>query len=103
PGLRGVGLGGEGAGESLQRTFADVEDLAVDCRFGDCSHTAEPGCAVLAAIGAGVIGQRRLDSYRKLEREQEWFAARTDARLRAERTGRWKAIHKQQRALRPRP
>ncbi|WP_337060132.1 ribosome small subunit-dependent GTPase A [Kineococcus sp. G2] len=103
PGLRAVGLRGGGAAESLQRTFADVEDLAVDCRFGDCTHTSEPGCAVLAAIGAGVVDRRRLDSYRKLEREQEFLAARTDARLRAERTQRWKAIHRQQRAHRPRP
>ncbi|WP_432483631.1 ribosome small subunit-dependent GTPase A [Kineococcus esterisolvens] len=103
PGLRSVGLGAEGSTESLQRTFADVEDLAVDCRFADCSHTSEPGCAVLSAIEAGVVDRRRLDSYRKLEREQEWFAARTDARLRAERAQRWKVIHKQQRAHRPRP
>ncbi|WP_432505487.1 ribosome small subunit-dependent GTPase A [Kineococcus arenarius] len=102
PGLRSVGLGAEGSAESVQRTFADVEDLAVDCRFADCTHTCEPGCAVLAAIEAGVVERRRLDSYRKLEREQEWFAARTDARLRAERAQRWKVIHKQQRAHRPR-
>ncbi|WP_432496582.1 ribosome small subunit-dependent GTPase A [Kineococcus gypseus] len=103
PGLRSVGLGAEGPAPSVERAFADVEDLAVDCRFSDCTHACEPGCAVLAAIDAGVIGRRRLESYRKLEREREFFAARTDARLRAERAGRWKAIARQQRAVRPRP
>jgi len=101
PGLRSVGVaGGE---EGVDRVFGDVEDLAVDCRFADCGHRSEPGCAVLAAIGAGVLSARRLDSYRTLVREQERFAARTDARLRSERLRAWKAVAKQQRAHRPRP
>lgn len=101
PGLRSVGLADLDAG--LHRAFADVEDLAVDCRFADCAHEGEPGCAVRAAIGAGLLLQRRLDSYRRLEREQQHFAARTDARARAELTRRWKAVARQQRAHRPRP
>jgi ribosome biogenesis GTPase / thiamine phosphate phosphatase len=92
PGLRSLGVGE--LGEGLDRTFADVEEVAVDCRFSDCSHTAEPGCAVLAAIAAGVMDERRLDSYRRLEREQAWFAARTDARLAAARRSEWKKLVK---------
>ncbi|WP_338074696.1 ribosome small subunit-dependent GTPase A [Kineococcus vitellinus] len=88
PGLRTLGVAD--LEEGLERTFSDVEEVAVDCRFADCSHTAEPGCAVLAAIDAGVFSARRLESYRKLQREQEWFASRTDARLRAERRREWK-------------
>lgn len=90
PGLRSLGVGD--LGDALDRTFADVEEIAVDCRFSDCSHTREPGCAVLAAIGSGVFEQRRLDSYRKLEREQAWFATRTDARLAADRRREWKKV-----------
>ncbi|CAM06211.1 ribosome biogenesis GTPase [Saccharopolyspora erythraea NRRL 2338] len=96
PGLRGVGL--FGAEEGLERTFAEIEELALGCRFTDCVHHTEPGCAVLAAIESGEISARRLDSYRKLQRENAWMAARSDARLRAEREERWKVITKQQRA-----
>ncbi|WP_036531889.1 ribosome small subunit-dependent GTPase A, partial [Nocardia cyriacigeorgica] len=67
PGLRGVGLWE--ASEGLERTFSDIEALAADCRFSDCAHDAEPGCAVRAAIDSGAITERRLDSYRKLARE----------------------------------
>lgn len=95
PGLRGVGL--YEATEGLQQTFAEIEELAERCRFADCAHQSEPGCAVLEAIEDGVLPQRRLDSYHKLLRENEWIASRTDARLRAERTNRWKTIHKAQR------
>ena len=58
---------------------------------------------MLAAIGAGLLPQRRLDIYHTLAREQQRFSARTDARVRAERTRQWKAVAKHQRAHRPRP
>ncbi|MDT0264886.1 ribosome small subunit-dependent GTPase A [Streptomyces sp. DSM 44915] len=96
PGLRGVGL--FDAAEGLEQVFAEIEELAADCRFTDCAHQAEPGCAVLAAIEAGTLPARRLASYRKLLRESAWAAARTDARVRAERTDRLKAITRHQRA-----
>ena len=102
PGLRGVGLwlGGEG----LDRAFADVEDLALTCRFNDCGHNSEPGCAVLAAIDDGSLEERRLASWRKLQREAQWIARRTDARLRAEEGRRWKAISvEMRRSRRARP
>jgi ribosome biogenesis GTPase len=86
PGLRGVGLYG---GEGLAQAFAEIEELSADCRFDDCSHRSEPGCAVLAAIEDGTLPQRRLDSYFKLQRENEWIASRTDARLAKERQRMW--------------
>jgi ribosome biogenesis GTPase len=92
PGLRTLGVAE--LGDGLERTFADLDEVAVDCRFSDCSHTNEPGCAVLSAIDAGVFEQRRLDSYRRLEREQAWFASRTDHRLAAERRKEWKKLVK---------
>ncbi|WP_223734206.1 ribosome small subunit-dependent GTPase A [Streptomyces purpurogeneiscleroticus] len=88
PGLRGVGMWD--AEEGLARTFTDVEELAARCRFHDCAHTAEPGCAVLEAVDAGDLPQRRLDSYRKLLRENQRIVAKTDARLRAELRRDWK-------------
>jgi ribosome biogenesis GTPase len=88
PGLRGVGLWD--AEEGVGRVFADVGELARACRFHDCAHTTEPGCAVLAAVGDGILPERRLDSYRKLLRENRYLAARTDARLRAELRRDWK-------------
>ncbi|KNB53380.1 ribosome small subunit-dependent GTPase A [Streptomyces caatingaensis] len=88
PGLRGVGLWDASSGVS--RTFSDVESLAASCRFHDCAHDGEPGCAVTAAVASGELGHRRLESYRKLLRENERIAARTDARLRAELRREWK-------------
>ncbi|MBO2457035.1 ribosome small subunit-dependent GTPase A [Actinomadura sp. LCR2-06] len=97
PGLRGVGL--FDAADGLRRAFADVEDLAEGCRFGDCAHMSEPGCAVLAAVADGSLPQRRLDSYRKLLRENAWIASRSDARLRAEERDKWKAVSRWQRRM----
>jgi len=91
PGLRGVGLWE--AEESVDRVFADIEALAARCRFADCGHDSEPGCAVLGALESGELAERRLASWRKLRREAEWIAARHDARLRAERVKAWKRIH----------
>jgi ribosome biogenesis GTPase len=88
PGLRGVGLFDAGSG--LSQVFAEIEELAADCRFQDCSHQAEPGCAVLAALADGTLPHRRLDSYRKLLRENAWIASRTDQRLRSELRREWK-------------
>ena len=101
PGLRGVGL--IDAEDGVAATFADVEALVADCRFADCSHTSEPGCAVLAAVEDGSLPLRRVESWRKLQREMAWMASRTDARLRAERARQWKTIAKANRsANRPR-
>ena len=88
PGLRGVGVMDAEAG--LQQVFADVEELAAECRFADCGHDGEPGCAVQRALDEGELSFRRLDSYRKLQRENRRMAARTDARLRAEMHRVWK-------------
>lgn len=92
PGIRRVGL--YDVGEGLAQAFADLEELAADCRFTDCAHDAEPDCAVLAAIEAGDLPARRLDDWRKLRREAAWIASRTDARLRSERLREWKIIHR---------
>jgi len=88
PGLRGIGLFDAESG--LSQVFAEIERLAQDCRFHDCSHQSEPGCAVLAALAGGTLPHRRLESYRKLLRENAWIASRTDQRLRAEMRREWK-------------
>ncbi|MFI6103387.1 ribosome small subunit-dependent GTPase A [Streptomyces sp. NPDC051310] len=91
PGLRGVGLWDAGTG--VGQVFSEIEDLAEGCRFHDCAHESEPGCAVLAAIEDGSLPERRLDSYRKLLRENRRIVAKTDARLRAEMLKDWKRIN----------
>ncbi|HTL23817.1 MAG TPA: ribosome small subunit-dependent GTPase A [Mycobacteriales bacterium] len=96
PGLRGVAL--HAADDGLALAFSDVEDLASACKFADCAHVGEPGCAVLASVEGGDLGQDRVDAWRKLQRELAFQARRTDARLRSEESKRWKAISKAQRA-----
>jgi ribosome biogenesis GTPase len=96
PGLRGVGLWDAESG--VGQVFSEIEELAGDCRFHDCAHEAEPGCAVLAAVEAGTLPERRLDSYRKLLRENQWIVAKTDARLRSEIRREWKKKGAQGRA-----
>ncbi|MEV0491761.1 ribosome small subunit-dependent GTPase A [Streptomyces atratus] len=88
PGLRGVGLWDAEAG--VGQLFSDVEELAQECRFHDCNHESEPGCAVLAAVEDGALPERRLDSYRKLLRENQRIVAKTDARVRSEIRRDWK-------------
>ncbi|GHC55856.1 ribosome small subunit-dependent GTPase A [Streptomyces flavofungini] len=88
PGLRGVGL--YDAGTGVGQVFSEIEALAEGCRFQDCAHVAEPGCAVLAALEDGTLPERRLDSYRKLIRENQRIVAKTDARVRADMRREWK-------------
>jgi ribosome biogenesis GTPase len=95
PGLRAVGM--TDAQEGLAAAFADIEELAAGCRFADCSHAGEPGCAVLAAVAAGALPEERLGSWHKLQREAQVAAMKSDARLRAEEVRRWKIIHKRAR------
>lgn len=97
PGLRGVALHGTAA-EGLSRAFAEVEELASACRFADCGHVGEPGCAIAASVEAGDLAQRRVDSWRKLQRELAFQARRGDARLRAEERAKWKSRAKTQRS-----
>jgi ribosome biogenesis GTPase / thiamine phosphate phosphatase len=82
PGLREVQLWD--ADEGIEQAFADVDDLAAGCRFNDCAHEQEPGCAVQEAIDEGRFPRERLQSYRALQRELQRLAAKQDARLRAE-------------------
>jgi ribosome biogenesis GTPase len=72
--------------------FEDIEALALECRFRDCAHAREPGCAVQAAVDDGTLALDRLRSWRKVQRELEAIAARTDHRLRAARKKRWKEL-----------
>ncbi|MCX4844350.1 ribosome small subunit-dependent GTPase A [Streptomyces sp. NBC_00893] len=88
PGLRGVGLWDAEAG--VGQVFSEIEELAGQCRFHDCAHESEPGCAVLAAIEDGSLHERRLDSFRKLIRENQRIVAKTDARMRSEMLRDWK-------------
>ncbi|HET6482691.1 MAG TPA: ribosome small subunit-dependent GTPase A [Actinoplanes sp.] len=79
PGIRGVGL--LNTAEGLDRAFADVAALADRCRFDDCRHESEPGCAVALAVADGSLMPRRLSSWRKLRHEIEVESARRTARL----------------------
>jgi ribosome biogenesis GTPase / thiamine phosphate phosphatase len=90
PGLRGAGVWLDGDG--LAQAFPEIDELVTQCRFSDCGHRSEPGCAVLSAVDEGSLPQRRLDSWRKLQREAAWVAARGDARLRAEQGRQWKLL-----------
>jgi ribosome biogenesis GTPase len=95
PGIRelqlaaGGGAGGLGAGDALEEAFADVDALALSCRFSDCAHVSEPGCAVRAALADGSLARDRYASWQKLQRELRAIALRTDARLRKEERKRW--------------
>ena len=79
-----------------------MAELAGRCRFRDCRHVDEPGCAVAAAVAAGTLSARRVASHAKLEREVAWLRDRYDARLRAEQRRRWREIARAMRSS-PRP
>jgi ribosome biogenesis GTPase len=70
PGMRELGM--LGVGEGLDEVFTDIGELAANCRFTDCSHAREPGCAVRAAIERGELGEEHLQSYVKLRKESAY-------------------------------
>lgn len=97
PGVRGLGLWDSDAG--IDVAFADIAELAQQCRFRDCKHSDEPGCAVLEAVEAGELAQARLNSYRSLvseveatrkkrEESQHMRGEKASDRKRQKRTGR---------------
>ena len=88
PGMREFGLTGNTL--SIDSVFHDISTAAAECRFSDCRHAGEPGCAVTDAIESGEIEVDRFESYRKLEREQEAWRARNDPLLRKQRAQVWK-------------
>jgi len=82
PGLRELQLWDVSQG--LEQTFEDVATLAAACRFADCAHEREPGCAVRQALGDGSLPRERFESWRKLQRELARLERRLDARARSE-------------------
>jgi ribosome biogenesis GTPase len=100
PGLRELQLWA--APDAVADAFGEVDALAADCRFSDCRHAGEPGCAVEAAAAAGTLDPARLQSFRKLQREIRHLALRQDELGQREEKVRWRAIHKAARKHRPR-
>ena len=92
PGIRSLEVLGAEAG--LEAAFDEVAEIAATCRFSDCSHEGEPGCAVRVAIDEGRLDESRLASFRKLEREQARTVRQEDPRARAADRRKWKLIHK---------
>jgi ribosome biogenesis GTPase len=93
PGLRELQLwSDDGAG--LDAVFGDVHELASACRFTNCRHASEPGCAVRAAVEEGRLDPARLDSFRRLQAELRALEIREDPLKRRAERGRWKAIYK---------
>ena len=84
--------------EAVGDTFADISALAAQCRFHDCRHATEPGCAVLAALNEGTLGEDRWQSFLKLQREQAYAARQADPHLARANRDAWKKIYRGVRA-----
>lgn len=97
PGVRSFGLTSEDT--EVSSSFADIEELSERCRFGDCSHTNEPGCAVLLALEAGTLERRRFASYMKMMKEVEHVKAGVEMAAFMAKKKRAKAISKIQRKM----
>jgi ribosome biogenesis GTPase len=97
PGLRELQLWDSGAG-SLSAAFEDIEQLVASCRFTDCSHNTEPGCAVKRALASGNLSRERYASWLELQRELRAIAIRSDARLRREEKRKWQQRAREGRA-----
>jgi ribosome biogenesis GTPase / thiamine phosphate phosphatase len=87
PGIRELSLWD--AGDAVAAAFSDVEDVAAGCRFRDCTHLGEPGCAVVGALADGTLDESRVRSWDKLQREAAHQARRSDHRLATEERRKW--------------
>jgi ribosome biogenesis GTPase len=96
PGMRELGLLDDAGG--IEQSFADVAAFAERCRFRDCVHESEPGCAVLAAVASKELPAERLASYRKLQKEIAAVERKNDPILAGRTKARWKEVHRALRA-----
>ena len=94
PGMRELQLWS--ASDGLDAAFSDIERLAASCKFRDCRHASEPGCAVREAIASDQLDEERLESYHKLEREQLFLESKQDAALRSARNHAFRKVMKAQ-------
>ncbi len=97
PGMRELQLW-EG-GEGIENIFEDIEALVHKCKFSDCSHRKEPGCAVREAIENSELDEKRYESYLKMKRETRYFENRKDHKANLAEKNKWKKIHKQAKEL----
>jgi len=98
PGLREIAIGSAGSG--IGATFEDVLALAAGCRYPDCRHEGEPGCAVRVAVEDGILPEERLQSYLRLVREAEFQAEKADIGLKRMEKKKWKGIGAEARRFR---
>lgn len=94
PGMRELQLWD--AGEGIGHAFGEIQELAAQCKFRDCKHESEPGCAVRAAVESGALDAERLESFHKLGREEKFLEAKQDAAVRAAQTKALKGLMKGQ-------
>jgi ribosome biogenesis GTPase len=84
PGMRELQLWG--AADGIGRTFSEIQELAARCKFRDCRHLSEPGCAVRAAVETQALASERLENFRKLTREEQFLESKCDVVVRSKRT-----------------
>jgi ribosome biogenesis GTPase len=97
PGMREIQVLGDE--QSLDNAFTDISEIAKGCRFTDCRHDAEPGCAVREALRRGELDAKHFKSYQKLQREAQFLTARQEGHVRLEEKLRWKKISQFQKRL----
>lgn len=90
PGMREIQLWN--AEKGLEQSFSDIDELAASCRYADCRHQTEPGCAVLEAVEQGRLDQTRLESFLKLSKELDYLERKQDVRAALKEKKRWKEI-----------
>ncbi|WP_349409459.1 ribosome small subunit-dependent GTPase A [Pseudalkalibacillus sp. SCS-8] len=95
PGMRELQLWNTNDG--LSESFQDIEALTDRCKFRDCQHEDEPGCAVKAAMDSGELAEERFESYRKLQRELAYLERKSDQKAKLEEKKKWKTISKSRR------
>ena len=98
PGMRELQLWD--SAHALEDAFDDIDGLAANCRFRDCAHGNEPGCAVRAAVDAGQLARPRVDNYTALKREGAQLQERRDEQARTEEQRRTKPVHRTMRSMR---
>jgi ribosome biogenesis GTPase len=98
PGMREIGVWAAGVA-GLAETFEDITALSVDCRFSDCRHEAEPGCAVRAALVAKTLAPDRFESFQRLRREGQRLEVASDVRLRSDAARKGRVLQRAVRAV----